>query len=65
MTVDEALTLTDEIQKGRLSEGKDHYALVLAAEVRRLREADQAYIDTIEDLHDEIGRLRAVLAELD
>lgn len=50
MTVDEALTLTDEIQKGRLSEGKDHYALVLAAEVRRLRDERQKSAEQVEQL---------------
>lgn len=29
------------------------------------RQIEQPHIDTIEDLHDEIGRLRAVLTELD
>lgn len=69
MTVDEALQYADEWAKGQtFYEGMQGWRVVcatLADEVRRLREADQAYIDTIEDLHDEIGRLRAVLAELD
>jgi len=69
MTVDEALQYADEWAKGQtFYEGMQGWRVVcatLAAEVRRLRTADQKYVDTIEDLHDEIGRLRAVLTELD
>ena len=62
MTVDAALEHADLCCGW---EGAAQIINVLTGEVRRLREADQAYIDTIEDLHDEIGRLRAVLTELD
>ena len=62
MTVDEALSHADEWVKGQTfyqgAQGWRVVCAVLAAEVRRLRAGDQSYVDTIEDLHDEIGRLR-------
>lgn len=68
MSVDEALNHADEWIKGQTfypgAQGWRVVCAVLAAEVRRLRAGDQSYVDTIEDLHDEIGRLRAEIADL-